>query len=109
MVYEVEFVRLPTFENTASGLLPEDEILELEVLLTLDPETGDKIPGSHGLRKVRCPAKGHGKRGGARVIYYYICSRNMILLILAYAKNEMEDLTPIQLKKLSSIIKSELP
>jgi hypothetical protein len=38
------------------------------------PDAGDIIPGSGGCRKLRWAAKGHGKRGGARVIYYWIQS-----------------------------------
>ena len=65
----VEFARFPTFEKTATGLLSEADIFELEMLLTVRPEAGDLIPGGRGLRKLRSPAKGHGKRGSARVIY----------------------------------------
>lgn len=39
--------------------------------LLQSPELGDVIQGADGLRKVRVTAKGKGKRGGARVIYYY--------------------------------------
>jgi hypothetical protein len=49
-------------------------------------------------------AKGHGKRGGARVIYYYFTSESEIALLLAYAKNEAEDLTTAQKKILRQII-----
>ena len=62
-------MRFPTFEKTATGLLSEADIFELEMLLTVRPEAGDLIPGGRGLRKLRRPAKGHGKRGSARVIY----------------------------------------
>ncbi len=105
----MEFVRLHTFEKTASGLLSEAEIIEIEAILTANPNAGDVIPGSRGLRKIRVAAKGHGKRGGARVIYYHVHTQFLVLLILAYAKNEMEDLTAKQLKILSTTIKSEFP
>jgi len=49
-------------------------------------------------------AKGHGKRGGARVIYYYFTSASQIALLLAYAKNEAEDLTAAQKKALKQVI-----
>lgn len=68
----VEFVRFPTFEKTAADLFSEAEIFELEMHLAVQPEAGDLIPGGRGLRKLRRPAKGHGKRGGARVIYYHV-------------------------------------
>lgn len=105
----MEFVRFPTFEKTAAGLLPEAEIFEMELLLTLHPNTGDLIPGGRGLRKLRRPAKGRGKRGGARVIYYHVSSEHLILLIVAYSKNEQEDLDRKQLKILADLVKSEFP
>lgn len=77
--------------------------------LTAQPNAGDVIPGARGLRKLRCPAKGRGKRGGARIIYYHLNTQHIILLIFTYAKNEQEDLTPKQLKLLSTLIKAELP
>lgn len=37
--------------------------------LAANPRTGDVIPGTGGIRKLRWRAKGKGRRGGARVIY----------------------------------------
>ena len=105
----MEFVRFPTFEKTAADLLSEADICELEMQLALQPEAGDLIPGGRGLRKLRRPAKGHGKRGGARVIYYHVSRQHLILLIVAYAKNEQEDLDRKQLQILATLIKSEFP
>ena len=105
----MEFVRFPTFEKTAAGLISEADILELEMLLSVQPDASDLIPGGRGLRKLRRPAKGHGKRGGARVIYYHVSRQHVILLIVAYAKNEQEDLDRKQLQILSTLIKSEFP
>lgn len=105
----MEFVRFPTFEKTAADLFSEADIFELEMLLAEQPDAGDLIPGGRGLRKLRRPAKGHGKRGGARVIYYHVSRQHIILLIVAYAKNEQEDLDRKQLQILSTLIKSEFP
>jgi len=105
----VEFVRFPTFEKTAADLLSEADILELELALATHPTAGDLIPGGRGLRKLRRPAKGHGKRGGARVIYYHVSSEHLILLIVAFAKNTQEDLDRKQLQLLSALVKSEFP
>ena len=105
----MEFIRFPTFEQSAAGLLSEADILELEMLLVVHPHSGDLIPGGRGLRKLRRPAKGRGKRGGARVIYYHVNSQHLILLIAAYAKNEQEDLDRRQLQLLAHLVKSEFP
>lgn len=105
----VEFVRFPTFEKTAAGLLSEAEILEMELQLVVQPNAGDLIPGGRGLRKLRRPAKGRGKRGGARVIYYHVTSAHLILLVVVYAKNDQEDLDRRQLQLLANLVKSEFP
>ena len=46
------------------------------------------------------PAKGHGKRGGARVIYYWVTDDERILLLDIYAKNEAENLSAARLQQL---------
>jgi hypothetical protein len=105
----MEFIRFQSFESSASGLFSEVDMMEMELLLAARPDAGVLIPHGRGLRKLRRPARGHGKRGGARVIYYHVADRDTILLIAAYAKNRQGDLTPAQLKLLSSIVKSEFP
>ena len=58
-----------------------------------NPLAGDVIEGTGGLRKVRVAAKGRGKRGGARVIYYHVSSAAQIRLLLIYAKGRKDDLS----------------
>jgi hypothetical protein len=64
--------------------------------LALHPESGDEIPGTGGVRKVRFAAKGKGKSGGVRVIYYFFDADNPLYAILLYGKNEQVNLTPEQ-------------
>lgn len=61
--------------------------------LALDPRAGVVIPGSGGIRKMRVGIGGRGKRGGARVIYYFGGDDVPIFLLAAFAKNEKPDLT----------------
>ena len=105
----MEFVRFATFEKTAAGLLSETDIFEIELLLMVHPDAGDLIPSGRGLRKLRWSAKGHGKRGGARVIYYHVTPQDRILLITTYAKNKQENLERRQIQLLATLIKSEFP
>nr|WP_321032374.1 DUF1493 family protein [Pseudomonas putida] len=58
-----------------------------------NPSAGDVIEGTGGIRKMRVAAKGQGKRGGARVIYYHFISASQIALLMIYPKNEQQDLT----------------
>lgn len=54
-------------------------------------------------------AGGRGKRGGIRVIYYWHAATEQLLMLLAYPKNEQDDLTPRQRTALRKIIESEYP
>lgn len=65
------------------------------------------IKGGGGIRKVRVAVGGRGKRGGARVIYYWAMRRHVILLLFAYSKNESEDLTARQVAELAKIVRRE--
>jgi hypothetical protein len=50
---------------------------------------------------------GRGKRGGARVIYYWAVRKDLILLLFAYPKNVMADLSPRQIAQLAKTVKEE--
>lgn len=78
----------------------------MQQTLLIDPEAGDVIPGTGGARKVRVSAKGHGKRGGARVIYVDIVVQEEIYLLAAYAKNEQTDMTANEKKIIRDFIKT---
>lgn len=98
------FIETPVFTRQITALVDDDDYADFQRELAKDPEAGDVIPGTGGLRKIRMAAKGHGKRGGARVIYYYFTSDAHIALLLAYAKNEAVDLTASQKKALKQVI-----
>jgi len=90
-------------------LLSDDEYRLLEVALVARPDAGRLIRGTGGLRKVRWAAKGHGKRGGIRVIYYRHVAGSRLLMLLAYPKSAQDDLTPRQRAMLRKIIETEYP
>ena len=105
----MEFVHLPTFTRSARKLLDEASVFELELALVLSPAAGDLIPGARGLRKLRRPGSGRGKRGGVRVIYYLVGNEDRIYLVFAYAKNRRSDLTPAQVSQLAAHVALQLP
>jgi mRNA-degrading endonuclease RelE of RelBE toxin-antitoxin system len=100
-------IETPTFTRRVTELMSDDAYLLMQIALLRDPEIGAVIPHSGGLRKLRWQLTGRGKRGGARVIYYWVRKREMILMLLAYSKNEQDDLTPEQAKALSGLVKKE--
>lgn len=100
------FVETPVFTRRVRELLDDDAYGELQARLRENPEIGDLIEGTGGLRKVRVGAKGHGKRGGARVIYYHFVSKDNIALLTIYPKNEQVDLTAAERKALKNVIEN---
>lgn len=100
-------IETPIFTRLVQELWDDDEYKNLQSALTLNPEIGDIIRGSGGLRKVRWGAKGRGKRGGARVIYYWRTAFGQIFMLYIFTKNKQTDLTPTQLKQLKKIIDEE--
>ena len=81
----------------------------MQIELITQPEKGDLIQGTGGLRKVRMATGQQGKSGSARVIYF-LATAEVIYLVLAYAKNEKKSLTATEkadLKKLTQLLKGE--
>lgn len=95
------------FTRQVLTLLSEEEYRKLQLALILRPNLGVVIPGSGGLRKARWALEDRGKRGGVRTIYYWAVAQDQILMLMIYAKNEQDDLTPDQLKILRRIIEEE--
>jgi hypothetical protein len=104
------FVELPAFERHRADYLDDDAFLALQNFLMKKPASGDLIPDSGGLRKLRVgdARRGKGKRGGLRVIYYWWDSGRQFWLFTLYDKDEMNDLTPQQRKALKAMIKMEI-
>ena len=97
------FYETPIFTEQIVGLIDDDSYAELQASLIADPEVGDLMPRSRGLRKVRWRSQGRGKRGGLRVIYYLV-HREEIFMLYAYQKNEREDLSNDQLRHLRHLV-----
>jgi hypothetical protein len=66
----VIFLETPVFTRQIKDLIDDEEYRLLQARLIANPDAGDLIPRSGGLRKIRVGVAGRGKRGGARVIYY---------------------------------------
>jgi hypothetical protein len=81
------------FVIAAERLMTEGKRAELVMFVAANPEAGDIVPETGGVRKLRWAIEGRGKRGGARVIYYYHSERLPIVMLDMYAKNAKADLT----------------
>jgi hypothetical protein len=104
------FVELPAFERSRESYLDDGGLGRLQETLMANPEAGEVIPGTGGLRKVRFSdaRRSKGKRGGLRVIYYYWTDGPEFWLFTLYNKDAMADLTPKQREALKERIKDEL-
>ena len=100
----MEFIEAPLFTKHIYDYLDEEEYMAMQWYISLHPETGALIPKSGGLRKIRWKAKGQGKSGGIRVIYYYKNQDNQIWLLTVYGKNEIESMPAHILKKIKEEI-----
>ena len=107
---EAVFVELPAFERHRADYLDDAALRGLQLALMDDPEAGDVIQGTGGLRKLRFAdaRRGKGKRGGLRVIYYWWIAGRQFWLYTLYDKDEMADLTQQQRKALKAMLKAEL-
>ena len=81
------------FMRAAEKIWTADELTALIDHLAHNPEDGDIIPGTGGVRKLRWGKAGSGKRGGARVIYFYYQVDCPLYLLLAYVKAKSDDMT----------------
>jgi len=102
------FVELPIFTRCANDLFSQEDQAEIQNTLLENPSAGNLIPGGKGLRKLRVPLPGRGKRGGARVIYYHWVNKEQCYLVYAYAKNMATDLTQEQLQRLATVMEAEV-
>ncbi len=88
------FVESPVFTADVAELLSDDDYAELQAHLVSQPDAGDLIQGTGGLRKLRWTSAGRGKRGGTRIIYYHVVARSQLRMVLIYRKGIKDDLTP---------------
>ena len=103
----MELIETSTFTKQITALLKDEEYGEFQSRLAANPQLGALIKGGGGIRKIRLPVGSRGKRGGARVIYYWAVRRDVILLLYAYPKNATADLTPKQIGQLAKVVKEE--
>jgi hypothetical protein len=100
----VTVVETAAFLQSADAVLDDLERELLVDYLAYNPTAGDLISGGGGLRKLRWRMEGRGKRGGARVIYYFHDLTIPLFALAAYAKNQKSDLGPVERNDLKRFI-----
>lgn len=101
------FVETSAFTRRITTLLSDEEYAAVQLELGEQPDLGQLIPEGGGVRKLRVSAKGRGKSGGGRVIYYWAVARDRIFFLRAYAKNEQSDLTRQEIRTLRRVVEEE--
>ena len=98
------FIETKLFTRLVHSYFTDDEYAALQNSIVANPEAGDVIRGSGGVRKLRWGLAGRGKRGGVRVIYYLRLQQGQVWMLTLYAKNEADSIPGAILKQ----IKEEL-
>ena len=96
------FVESSAFSALLEDWLSDEEYRGLQSYLMERPDAGDIIRGSGGIRKLRWAAKGKGKSGGVRVIYYWAKAPVQIYLLTMYGKSERADIDRATLKRIAA-------
>ena len=109
MTYDVnsDVRRDEALHEAGAGHLSDDEYAALQQSHVVNPELGDVIPGSGGVRKLRWGVSGRGKRGGLRLIYFVRLRHGEIWMLTLYAKNVAENIPAKVLKKIKEEIDAE--
>jgi hypothetical protein len=92
------------FLKDTKPLMSDAERAELVAFVGANPEAGEIVPDTGGVRKIRWALAGRGKRGGARVIYYYHSERLPVFLLAAYAKNEKANLSQAERNAIKRLV-----
>ena len=100
----ISFVETTWFSGIREKYLDDEKFRLLQVALMTSPDAGPVIRGSGGIRKLRWSTAGAGKRGGLRILYYWIPNKDTIYFLNVYRKSELADLTRTELRVLRNLV-----
>jgi hypothetical protein len=107
-----EFIESKIFSKQVRELAGE-LVTKIQSDLVQNPQRGDIVKGTHGVRKARVadPSSSRGKSGGYRYLYLYLEHAGRIHLLYLFSKGEQADLSPEQMRiigALSQAIRKEI-
>ncbi len=96
-------MELPEFTRRAKRILTNEEIDALLYHLSANPNGGNLIEGTGGIRKLRWASKGKGKSGGSRIIYFFYNETIPLFLLTIFSKSEKENLSKSERNELGRL------
>ena len=100
----ITVVEVEPFPARDRAVWSDEDCLEFISYIACNPQAGDLIVGTGGVRKVRWSRGGSGKRGGVRVIYYFHDDSMPLFLLTVYPKSKQARLTSAQLKTVTKLV-----
>jgi len=100
------FVEISKFTSLLDDYLNDEEYRKLQNYLLENPKAGVILRGSGGIRKLRWAARGKGKSGGVRIIYYWAEQPEHIYLLTLYSKGEQENIDAASLKRIVKLLET---
>lgn len=101
-------VETEEFERLWPLYWTEREYEKFQEFIACNPDAGDVVRGSGGVRKVRWSRQGSGKSGGVRVIYFNRLANGEIWLVMIYAKSKLESVSGDLLRKVKNEIEKTI-
>ena len=104
------FIQLAGFDDDWMELgFTDTDLQALEIMIMMAPTGAPVVSGTDGLRKIRFGRadRNKGKRGGARICYVYFDEFKIVLLVVAYGKDEKDDLSPAEKQEIRNLIARE--
>ncbi len=102
------FVWFPSFLRDWERLgLDSEDLRSLELEILKEPARGPVVKGAGGLRKLRFSGRKstRGKSGSNRICYVHFPEFGTIALVVVFGKKESDDLSPVDLRTISAIIR----
>lgn len=100
----LQFIETSLFTKQITNILSDDSFKDFQEYLCDNPEVGDIIQGTGGVRKVRWALPSTGKSSGVRIIYYYLNDYGVVYLMMIYAKSNQVNISDSDKQRLKQVM-----